>query len=317
MARKKIASLVGLFEAAAVVLALFSVSTLFDVLHRYLELFSHFRLQYFVSSILLLLFFSLFRKRNFAALALLLSVLNGWAILPWYLSGDTRGYGDDTIKVLHANLLASNHDANRFLALVVEEDPDIVVVQEMTPRWLASLEPLTSNFAYSAAEPEVSPFGIGLFSKTPIDNVQIVNMPPVGAAEIRASVLFGQQSINIVTSHTMPPLGEESFNARNEHIAATVAALPVDGSPTILIGDLNISMWAAHYRRFEDATGLRNTRRGFGILPTWPLFLPFAMIPIDHCLVSEEFVVVDMRTGPNIGSDHYPIIVTLALVADE
>ena len=72
-------------------------------------------------------------------------------------------------------------------------------------------------------------------------------------------------------------------------------------------------MWAYHYQRLIAATGLENARAGFGVKPTWPLFMPFAMIPIDHCLVSDGVTVTAFDTGPAIGSDHLPVLVSLAL----
>ena len=81
----------------------------------------------------------------------------------------------------------------------------------------------------------------------------------------------------------------------------------------LLTGDLNTAVWGSNYRLFEENSGLRNASRDFGLLPTWPTFLPVAMIPIDHVLASEEVGVVTLRTGPHIGSDHLPLIAEISV----
>ncbi len=80
---------------------------------------------------------------------------------------------------------------------------------------------------------------------------------------------------------------------------------------SIVIGDLNTTVWSNSYQILLSDTGMTNASEGFGFMPTWPTNLIPMMIPIDHCLVSEGFKVIDIRTGEDLGSDHLPLVVEL------
>jgi hypothetical protein len=53
------------------------------------------------------------------------------------------------------------------------------------------------------------------------------------------------------------------------------------------------------YRSFVERTKLVNVRKGFGLLPSWPtfLFIKWLMLPLDHCLVSDDIRVEDVKTA--------------------
>jgi endonuclease/exonuclease/phosphatase (EEP) superfamily protein YafD len=72
-------------------------------------------------------------------------------------------------------------------------------------------------------------------------------------------------------------------------------------------------MWSPFYQRFIQQAGLKNARSGFGIIPTWSTKLPPLSIPIDHCLVSPNVNVLQMRAGRYVGSDHLPLITDLVI----
>ena len=306
----------GLLQAAAVVTVTFSLVTLAPVDHHALQLFTHFRLQYLAASLLLLITFAFLRSPAYAA-ALLISVLaSAVVVAPWYTDRPAQE-GKTQIKLLHANVLATNLDHARLFTLINAEQPDLVFLQEISPQWEAALAALHGDYPHYYVEARHGNFGIALLSRLPLANVGHVENAPFGFPTLQGEFTVQNETVRFVSTHPMIPLGRENYAARNEQLrqVAEITAVPEDVSTvsTILVGDLNATMWDVNYRRFEAATGLRNVRRGQGILPTWPTFMPFAMIPIDHVFVSNDIGVEQVETGPRIGSDHLPLVVTLSL----
>jgi endonuclease/exonuclease/phosphatase (EEP) superfamily protein YafD len=305
-------SAAGLLQAAAVVTLLFSVGTLLPVDHFAVQLFTHFRLQYTVIALLLAIIFVARREGWYAVVLLGAAAANASLVVPWYGAG-TAATGSNELKLMSANLRASNGIHDKLFALVAAEEPDLLVFQEVTPAWAESLRRLAADYPHRLVEPRAGNFGISLFSKHPLVSAIAVDSEPLTLPTLIATVAIGGREVGLVGTHPMIPLGPHNFDARNAQLEQIGRLLQKMPNPRILVGDMNVSMWDMSYKLLENRTWLRNSRKGFGVLPTWPTFLPFAMIPIDHVLVSEDIGVLDVRTGPRIGSDHLPLIVTLVL----
>ena len=310
--RRRIVSLIGLLQAAAIVTIAFSLVTALPVDHFGVQLFTHFKLQYLLASVLLCVAFVLLRQPIYVAGLIVAVGLNASLVVPWYVSGDELAR-DNTLKLIQANVLSTNTNYEALLELVVEEDPDMVVLQEVSPEWLVALDALRQAYPHSYAEAREGNFGIALFSRLPFTSISHVDSPPRAFPTITANLDLGDVSLRLVATHPTIPLGKQLYSDRNRQLASMEDLLPEQAGPRVLVGDLNVSMWDLNYQSLTEKAGLRNARVGFGIVPTWPTFMPFARIPIDHVLVSDDVGVVEMRSGPRIGSDHLPLIVTLAL----
>ena len=82
---------------------------------------------------------------------------------------------------------------------------------------------------------------------------------------------------NWLTRHPLPNcleidsyLKKVFFESRNKVFRAASEYVQQQSDPVLLIGDFNVTMWLPYYRKLVHKTGLRNTRKGFGTLPTWP-----------------------------------------------
>jgi hypothetical protein len=88
---------------------------------------------------------------------------------------------------------------------------------------------------------------------------------------------------------------------------------PDFGGRVLLVGDLNMTSWSPFFSDLIQTSGLRDSRKGFGMQNSWPANRRLLMIPIDHILVSEGVKVLSRRIGQFNGSDHYPILLDFSL----
>ena len=304
--------MIRVLQAVAVLTVTFSFVTGLGIPQRSIELFAHFRLQYFAVAVLLLVAFVFLRHYAWVAALAVTVLFNASFVLPWYFGHVPEARGT-ALKLMHANVYSGNSRYDRLIALVELEKPDLVFLQEVTPAWLAGTKPLLEAYPYSYAEPSAGNFGIAVFSRIPFATVEHVDSPPLAYPTLVVTITIDDEPLTIVSSHPTIPVGRPFYAARNEQLQSVAELVRGIAGKTVLLGDFNASTWDRHFRQLEASTGLRNVRRGFGVLPTWPTFLPFAMIPIDHALVSDGMSVTDARTGMRIGSDHLPLIVTLSL----
>ena len=291
-----------------VLLVLFSLMGNFGTLHWTLALTSHFKVQYLLLLLGCMLMLLWIRWWWWAFLGFLGVILNAMVVLPWYFQ-DTLIPESHDLKLLLANVNIDNKNYSALIQLVATEKPTILIVQEGNRHWVKHLKAL---FPYQLVPPKSRFFGTSIFSQLPFEQTQVLTLGSQEQESLHVKVKVNEKMISLVTTHPFPPIGQHFFERRNNQLFAVKSFIQSLSGSKILMGDLNMSMWSPFYVKLFENTGLVNARQGFGWLPSWPTFLPIFMIPIDHCLVSPDMKVVNIRTGQSINSDHLPLIVEIA-----
>lgn len=315
--------------AGCLVIALLGLSLLSISTRRWgwsfpIELLSHFQVQYFGLGLVLVILLLLVRwhlHRGAIAIVVACLVILSSPILPWFIPAGNAASGP-TVKLLFSNVYVRNQEVAPLLTLIEREDPDIVALAEVSPLWDAPLAALASSYPYQAGQTATNPFGLKVLSKYPLNDLQLLEFAN-SRTSMAMQLVVEQRPFTLVATHPVPPVRSDLLHSRNSQLAGLAGYISTLSTPAVVIGDFNITPWSPYYRQFVQKTGLHNTRKGFGILPTWPMAssgssLPKGLhrllpIPIDHCLVDPAVHVVDMRTGEPVNSDHRPIMVTLAL----
>lgn len=214
------------------------------------------------------------------------------------------------LKVLSANLLYRSTEARPLTAWIAAQDPDVLVLLELTPRWRAALEPALRGYGHQLEFLRDDAFGIGVYSRSPLKavNASLDELPM-----IEARIAHGERTVTLYAVHTVPPINAYAAAMRDRQLAHVADRARGTGRHVIVAGDLNTTSWSPAFRSVLDASGLRDTRNGFGIQGTWHSAWPLpARIPIDHILTSADVVTLRREVAPDTGSDHRAIVAALA-----
>lgn len=302
-------------------IGLISVAGFFGRVNWLFELASHFRLVYCYLFLALAILFLLIKRPGFLLGAAIFFLLNFSQVLPFYFPSSNKTKTDlptaikkhrtnrvNKVRILQFNVQGGlNSDFDKTIDLIDQTAPDIVGISEITETWKQVLDKRLKGYRYKLVQPKLG--GIALYSKIPLIESQLMYTGRIKRPRIVAQMRIADQPTMIVFAHPVIPILHG--NLRNEELAAIGKELRDFDGASILFGDLNCTPWSCHFEELLKTANLQDSERGFGIVPTWSARWSIHLFPIDHCLVTKEFIVVDRKVLKSVGSDHYPVLVDL------
>ena len=86
-----------------------------------------------------------------------------------------------------------------------------------------------------------------------------------------------------------------------------------DARPVIVTGDFKDVSWSSTMHQLTQCGELHDVSEGRCLYNTFNAHSALARWPLDHFFVSEPFQVVALKRLPDVGSDHFPLYIELAL----
>ncbi len=287
------------------------------------------RLQLFCISLLLLLVETLqldFSQSGAWLLfiaGLLCVVYHGWWIMPYtrLFKAEVRSIcGADarrTIRIMTANVLMTNRNAEAFIELVGETRPDILVTLESNEWWQSKLDLLDSDYTFTIKCPLENLYGMHVYSRFPLKDSEIKYLvePDVPSIHTLLQLPSGDR-IRMHFLHPAPPspTENEASSERDAELIVVAKSVAETDRPVIVTGDLNDVAWSETTRLFRKISGLLDPRVGRGMFNTFHAGYWFVRWPLDHVFHSHHFCLANMRRLRRFGSDHFAILAELALV---
>jgi endonuclease/exonuclease/phosphatase (EEP) superfamily protein YafD len=218
-----------------------------------------------------------------------------------------------TLKLVEFNAWQRNATPQRVGQWLAQEDPDVVVIAESSPLLEREIAARTGLHMFHGSGVVIATRGKPLSEHVAWEARTL----PGASTEFAWVELRGQagQPFTVVGVHCLWPIPSRSAWGQDRNIAALLATL--DRSDAILTGDFNSTQWSFRQRVADAAFGIE--RRDVA-LPTWPARLPMMagvafplpILAIDHVYAGSSWKTVSVKLGPNLGSDHYPLVATLA-----
>jgi endonuclease/exonuclease/phosphatase (EEP) superfamily protein YafD len=217
--------------------------------------------------------------------------------------------GARDIKLVTFNM--EFRDAKATARFLLEEDPDIVVLQEAGTRQTDALRAaLNARYPHSHLCRVPHNCAAAIFAKRPwvaAGHDYWTKESPEALWVQFDDAEYGR--LRVVGVHLSLPFRAEQ---QTNHVARLIALRSGVAGPLIIAGDFNMTPWSYRLQRLLAATGLR---RHATFLSSWPTDgqyrLPYPAFLIDHVLTTPEIKSVSIRIGPGLGSDHLPVIAAL------
>jgi len=317
-----------------IVIAATLLSLLYDINIKWIKALDFPRLQSLVAALLLLAaFVGLNSRWSFWPVLLITGLvavigLQAYFVLPYtsvvakeVKSANTENTTEEArIKLLIANVYMKNRQAEGFLDIVNQADPDLVLVMETDQWWIDALQPVQADYSYRREYPADNTYGMALYSRYPLEDMRVDFLQNDSVPSFHTTVqLPDGRSFRFHGMHPVPPvMSKYPDNEGQKEVALIKVGRMVaqQAQPAIVTGDFNDVAWSNTSRLFQTEGELSDVRVGRGIYNSFDATSTFLRWPLDHLYVTDEFRLIELERLGKFGSDHFPIYAELVLTTN-
>lgn len=310
------------------------------------ELLSHFRPQFMAACAIMALALIIARQWRWAGISVLAAAANWVAVIAPFMivapplvvtgplvpthptatgptaTGPTAVTGPPSLptnstRLVWANLHGEPATAQRLADTVTSFAPDIVALTELHHD--TDLAAAFPDHPCVIRDNDPSYYAVVLLTKAPCPPLS----PDIGGPwphAVQRTVL--NNTLTVVAFHAARPVDLGLITAgptywptagtvglRNAVTDHAAQAARTD-APALLVGDMNAAPWSPQGMDVARR-GLTRARCDGPWASTWLSRWPFLGLPIDHAYVTDD-LAIDCQIGPDVGSDHWPLLVTVA-----
>jgi len=214
------------------------------------------------------------------------------------------------ITFLNYNVLASNQTAAEAADFIVGAVPDVALILE-TPGVVEYLPEIEKIMPYRLGCDRVANCDISLFSRFPIENGELLTIPPFNRSRlVIAPMTIEGTKVTVVGIHLSKPYFDEASLQELGYLRYVLSKIT---GPVVLSGDLNSAVWSAPIAKLGRAQDLIP---GPHYPATWPVELGEFGVPIDNIFTKGDARINEISAGENShGSNHRYLLARIGFYA--
>ncbi len=219
-----------------------------------------------------------------------------------------------SLRVVVSNIEKENDQYERWMQVIRDAHPDILIVLEVDQVWMGKIENVRRDFRHEVAYPQDNWYGMLMLSNLPVVNSEIRFLVEADIPSIDVAIhLRSGDEIRVVAVHPRPPepIRDNDSAARDAELVCYGKLLCEEKRGVVVGGDLNDVAWSATTRLFLKISRLLDPRKGRGFFNSFHAGHWWMRFPLDHLFHSQHFTLKKIARLSKVGSDHFPILMDL------
>lgn len=224
------------------------------------------------------------------------------------------------LKVISLNVLTKNTNKEgviQWLKSQIPKEGDVLIfLMEVNPDWIEAMQPLKEVLKYSVELPRSDNFGVAMYSSLDLNSVRPAYYDELQLPALVGNVNHAGTILSVFGVHTIPPVGEAKFRQRNLYMDNLQQAVAKAEGIALVMGDFNCSPWSPNIKRIKKGRG-----DGAGLVDPFPsVFRPhtwgglgIVTTVLDYVMAESALIPYSASVGPDLGSDHLPVVVQYGL----